>query len=66
VQIECLQVQSMSGVFSIASQTVLQYFPDVTVQEQIGCAHFVAFVLSISFLLRRERAALTFGLAEYN
>jgi hypothetical protein len=33
-------VQSMSGVFSIASHCVLQYFPEVTLQEQMGCAHF--------------------------
>jgi hypothetical protein len=31
----------MSGVFSIASHWVLQYLPDVTVQEQTGCAHFL-------------------------
>jgi hypothetical protein len=33
-------VQSMSGVFSIASHWALQYLPFVTVQEQMGCAHF--------------------------
>jgi hypothetical protein len=31
----------MSGVFSIASHWVLQYFPSVTMQEQTGCAHFL-------------------------
>jgi len=38
---EWLQVQSMSGVFSIASQTALQYLPEVTTHVQIGCAHRV-------------------------
>jgi hypothetical protein len=33
----------MSGVFSMASHSVLQYLPDVTRQEQMGCAHFSAF-----------------------
>jgi hypothetical protein len=40
----------MSGVFAIASHSVLQYFPDVTVQEQTGCAHFL---LSAMFYLLR-------------
>jgi hypothetical protein len=31
----------MSGVFSIASHSTLQYFSDVTLQEQTGCAHFL-------------------------
>jgi hypothetical protein len=32
----------MSGVFSIASHSVLQYFPpEVTLQEQTGWAHFL-------------------------
>jgi hypothetical protein len=40
----------MSGVFSIASHSALQYLPDVVTQEQIGCAHFSAFSGAISFL----------------
>jgi hypothetical protein len=32
----CGHLQEMSGVFSIASHSVLQYFPDVTLQEQTG------------------------------
>lgn len=36
------QEQSMSGVFSIASDCVLQYFPELVMHEQIGCAHFSA------------------------
>ena len=43
----CPHLQAMSGVFSIASHSTLQYFPDVTVQEQTGCAHFL---LSAMFL----------------
>jgi hypothetical protein len=31
----------MSGVFSIASHSVLQYFPEVILQEQTGWAHFL-------------------------
>ena len=30
----------MSGVFSMASHCGLQYFPEVTVHEHTGCAHF--------------------------
>jgi hypothetical protein len=30
----------MSGVFSIASHSALQYVPDVVLHEQTGCAHF--------------------------
>jgi hypothetical protein len=41
----------MSGVFSMASHWALQYLPDVVGQEQIGCAHFSALAVSISFLL---------------
>jgi hypothetical protein len=37
----------MSGVFSMASHASLQYFPDETLQEQIGCAHFVTLEVSI-------------------
>jgi hypothetical protein len=37
--------QLMSGIFSIASHWVLQYLPEVVVQEQIGCAHFTAVLL---------------------
>ena len=39
----------MSGVFSVASHSALQYFPDVVTHEQSGCAHFSVFVGSISF-----------------
>jgi hypothetical protein len=35
----------MSGIFSMASHWVLQYFPEVVVQEQTGCAHFTAVLL---------------------
>jgi hypothetical protein len=38
----------MSGVFSIASHCVLQYLPEVVMQEQTGCAHFLAVSLVIS------------------
>jgi hypothetical protein len=41
----------MSGVFSIASHSVLQYLPDVVRHEQTGWAHFSAFAEGISFLL---------------
>ena len=44
----CSHEQSMSGVFSIASHCVLQYLPDVVVQEQTGCAHFSPFLSAIS------------------
>lgn len=47
----CPHVQSMSGIFSIASHSTLQYLPDVVTQEQIGCAHFLAFSELISILL---------------
>jgi hypothetical protein len=36
LQPACGHLQAMSGVFSIASHSVLQYFPDVTLQEQTG------------------------------
>ena len=45
----CAQVQSMSGVFSIASHCVLQYLPEVVMHEQTGCAHFTAFSGAILF-----------------
>jgi hypothetical protein len=41
----------MSGVFSIASHSVLQYLPSVATHEQIGCAHFLTLVNSMCFLL---------------
>jgi hypothetical protein len=47
LQTACPHEQSISGVFSIASHWVLQYLPDVVVQEQIGCAHFSAFALML-------------------
>jgi len=37
----------MSGVFSIASHCALQYLPDDVWHEQIGCAHFTVFAVSI-------------------
>jgi hypothetical protein len=43
--------QSMSGGFSIASHSVLQYLPDVVRHAQTGWAHFSAFAEAISFLL---------------
>jgi hypothetical protein len=46
---ECPHAQSMSGVFSIAAHSVLQYLPDVVTHEQTGCAHFSLFVAAISF-----------------
>jgi len=51
----CPHEQSMSGVFSIASHWVLQYLPDVVTHEQIGCAHFAAFAVAISFLLTSDQ-----------
>jgi hypothetical protein len=42
----------MSGVFSIASHCVLQYFPDDTVHEHTGCAHFCPFESVIGFSSR--------------
>jgi hypothetical protein len=39
----------MSGIFSIAAHSTLQYLPDVARQEQIGCAHFSAFPEVIFF-----------------
>jgi hypothetical protein len=41
----------MSGIFSIASHSMLQYPPDVVMQEQIGCAHFSALLGVMSILL---------------
>jgi hypothetical protein len=41
LQPACGHSQAMSGVFSIASHSVLQYFPEVTLQEQTGWAHFL-------------------------
>jgi hypothetical protein len=41
LQPACGHLQAMSGVFSIASHSVLQYFPEVTLQEQTGWAHFL-------------------------
>src|ERR1700730_1245141 len=44
----CPHLQAISGVFSIASHSTLQYFPDVTVQEQTGCAHFLSSLAAIA------------------
>ena len=41
LQPACGHLHAMSGVFSIASHSVLQYFPEVTLQEQTGWAHFL-------------------------
>src|SRR5579862_3200422 len=50
----------MSGIFSIASHSTLQYFPELVGHEQTGCAHFgvsavfivfPGFAAAISFLL---------------
>jgi len=54
------QEQLMSGIFSMASHWVLQYLPEVVVQEQTGCAHFTAVLLFsvgdvIGFLLAGDR-----------
>jgi len=51
LQSQCSHEQSMSGVFSIASHWTLEYLPEVVTHEQIGCAHFLAFAVAISFLL---------------
>jgi hypothetical protein len=37
----------MSGVFSMAAHSVLQYLPDVVRQEQTGWAHFSALLIVI-------------------
>jgi hypothetical protein len=50
LQPACLHAHSMSGVFSIASHSALQYLPDVIMQEQTGCAHLCSFSVAISFL----------------
>ena len=39
----CGHAQAISGVFSVASHSALQYLPDVVTHEQSGCAHFSAF-----------------------
>jgi len=41
----------MSGVFSIASHCALQYLPDDVWHEQMGCAHFTVFAVSIIVFL---------------
>ncbi len=51
------QRQSTSGVFSMAAHSVLQYLPVVVMHEQIGCAHFSAFVIAILYLLPLELRA---------
>jgi hypothetical protein len=53
----------MSGIFSMASHWALQYFPEVVVHEQTGCAHFTAVVLDsfggvIVFLLAFNRVVI--------
>jgi hypothetical protein len=51
LQPACPHLQSTSGVFSIAAHSVLQYFPDVTLQEQTGWAHFLLSSNAIWYLL---------------
>jgi hypothetical protein len=41
----------MSGIFSMASHWALQYLPEVVMQEQTGCAHFLPVSLVILVLL---------------
>jgi hypothetical protein len=48
----------MSGVFSIASHSTLQYFSDVTVHEQTGCAHFLLSAILVSFSGRQDHSLL--------
>jgi len=57
LQSACGQSQAMSGVFSIASHSVLQYFPDVTLQEQMGWAHFLlsSDAIRVSFYLEQPK-----------
>ena len=45
----CGHAQAISGVFSVASHSALQYLPDVVTHEQSGCAHFSAFSEAIFF-----------------
>jgi hypothetical protein len=45
----------MSAIFSIASHSMLQYPPDVVMQEQTGCAHFWALIGVISILLAKNQ-----------
>lgn len=47
LQPACPHEHSMSGVFSMAAHSTLQYFPEVVRHEQTGCAHFSAFVVAI-------------------
>jgi hypothetical protein len=49
LQPACGHLQEMSGVFSIASHSVLQYFPEVTLQEQTGWAHFLLSAIESPF-----------------
>ena len=49
LQPACGHSQAMSGVFSIASHSVLQYFPEVTLQEQTGWAHFLLSAIESPF-----------------
>jgi hypothetical protein len=53
----------MSGIFSMASHSTLQYLPELAGQEQTGCAHlgaiaafiaFPGFTVAISFLLSSD------------
>src|ERR1700731_3676253 len=39
----------MSGVFSMASHSTLQYLPELAGHEQTGCAHFCAITALIAF-----------------
>ena len=51
LQPACGHLQAMSGVFSIASHSVLQYFPEVALQEQTGWAHFLLSAIESPFTL---------------
>jgi hypothetical protein len=55
VQMAWPQLQSMSGIFSMASHCALQYFSEVVAHEQTGCAHFLIFSLVIVVLLALGR-----------
>jgi len=39
----------MSGIFSIASHSTLQYLPELAGHEQTGCAHFGTIAALIAF-----------------
>ena len=61
MQPECPHRQSISGVFSIASHSVLQYLPDVVTHEQTGWAHFSTFAVVISSPLDSDQQRMIPG-----